>query len=158
MRLFRSQRGSSLVELLVGGLIAMIALGAIIQIQITGYRNNQHDEERFLAQTEALLGLDRIAQDIRMSMGPESITAAGIVLKLSATRSITYTYNSATREVLREEDGIQRVVGTQVEQLAFYTEQDGRTLRVEWTARLSDGTSHVLISKASPRLLTGGSN
>lgn len=157
MRLVGSERGSSLIELLVGGLIALIALGAIVSLQISAYRNQKADEDRFLAQAEAMQAMDLMARDIRASMGAAALAAGEITLQMSETSQITYTYRSATREVVRVEGGMARIIGTQVEQLAFYPEQNG-TLRVEWLSRLPDGTTHLLISKATPRLQAPGSS
>lgn len=151
MPLFRSQRGSSLIEMLVGGLIALIALGAIIQIQITAYRGSHADGERFAAQAEGLLGLDRITKDIRMST-QATLTGSGITLQQSEGRLISYIYRSESGVVIRTEGGVEQVIGTQVERLSFLPEQGGRSMRVEWLARLSDGSTHLLVSKASPRV------
>lgn len=161
MRLIRSQAGSSLVEVLVGGLIALLALGAIIQIQITGYRNNKSDEDHFVLQSEALIALEQITKDIRMSSGTQEFTAGSnaVTLNMGGTRTIAYTYRGNTREVVRTEaGGAPKVIGTQVERIAFYPEQNGRTLRVEWLARTPRGLTYEMISRASPRLQTGGSN
>lgn len=152
-----SQAGSSLVELIVGGAIALIALGAIISMQISGYRYQQHDEDRFVVQMESANALDRIARDLRMASAVTGLSpgASDITLTVGG-RTVTYGHRSATGEVVRTENGAEQVVGHRVELLAFYLEGSGRTVRVEWLARLPDGTTYLLVTRAVPRVHPGG--
>lgn len=151
-----SQAGSSLVELIVGGAIALIALGAIIAIQISGYRYQQSDEDRFAVQMESATALDRITRDLRMASAVTGLTSGeGNITLTVGGRTVTY-HRSATGEVVRTENGAEQVVGHQVELLAFYLEGSGGTVRVEWLARLPDGTTYLLVSKAAPRVHPGG--
>ncbi|MFZ5825197.1 MAG: PilW family protein [Bacillota bacterium] len=151
-----SQAGSSMVELIVGGAIALIVLGVIISMQISGYRYQKNDEERFVVQMESATALDRLTRDLRMAsavtLGPggSSITLAG------SGASISYSHSSGTGEVVRTENGVQQVVGQHVESLAFYLEGSARTVRIEWLARLPDGTTYLLVSRAAPRVYSGG--
>jgi Tfp pilus assembly protein PilV len=153
-RLLPSQAGSTLVELLVGSVIALVAIGALVQIQLTSYRSYQADTARFTAQAEASIALDRISRDIRMSSSA-AFTDGGNSLTLTIDgQSVTYTYRSATRDVVRTQSGRDEVLGRNVERIAFFRETNGLTVRTEWTARLSDGAAYVVISQATPRVRT----
>ncbi len=148
--LWKSQAGTSLIELLVGGAIALLAIGAIIQLQITAYRSQHADESLFLAQSEAMNGLDRIVRDIRMA---SSISVAGSSVALHVDGAVVqYHLDTGTGQVIRTENGVDQALGGQVESLRFTEEGGGRTVRVEWLARLADGSTYLLESRASPRI------
>ncbi|MFZ5817986.1 MAG: PilW family protein [Bacillota bacterium] len=152
---WRSQTGSSLIELLVGGAIALIAFGVIISMQIDSYRAYRSDELRFAVETEAATALDRITRDLRMASAVAGIGTSEVTLTVGG-QPVVYRHESGSQEVVRIEEGVERVIGRQVEQMGFFLEGDGRTVRVEWLARLPDGGTFLLISKASPRVRAGG--
>lgn len=152
-----SQAGSTLVELIVGGAIALIALGVMISMQISAYRYQRSDEDRYVIQTESAAGLDILARDLRMASAVTELTPGGSSITLTVgSQTIAYSRHSEIGEVVRTQNGTEQVVGRQVELLAFYPEGSGRTVRVEWLARLPDGTTYLLVSKVSPRVSPGG--
>jgi len=151
--LWKSQAGTSLIELLVGGAIALIAVGAVIQLQITAYRSQRVDEARFRAQSEAMIALDRLSRDIRMAT-EISVGGGSIAVRIGA-ETIQYSLRTDTHQVIRTENTIDQVVGEQVESLTFTSELGGAQVRVEWLARLPDGSTYLLESTASPRIQTG---
>lgn len=149
MQLHREE-GTTLTELLVGSLIALITLGAIVALQITAYRSSGQDTARFEAQNEAGVGLEKLVRDLRMASAA-TFTDGGPEIELTVGAR-TIRYGQRDRQVVRTESGRDQVIGNQVEQLSFFNENGGRTVRVEWIARLPNGSAYVLTSSASPRI------
>lgn len=149
MQLHREE-GTTLTELLVGSLIAVIALGAIVALQIAAYRSSGQDTARFEAQSEAGVALEKVVKDLRMASAV-TFTEGGTAIELKVgAPTVRYWQNGS--QVIRSEGGRDQVIGNQVEVLSFYSENGGRTVRVEWIARLPNGTAYVLTSSASPRV------
>lgn len=151
-----SQAGSSLIELIVGGAIALLALGVIIQMQISGYRYQQRDEDRFVVQMKSASALDHLSRDLRMASSAQFVQGGNSISLMVGGNAVVYSHNAASGQVVRSEDGLQQVIGQRVERIAFYTEGNGPTIRVEWMARLPDGTTYLLESRVSPRVHAGG--
>lgn len=154
-RPIRDQDGSSLIELVVGGAISLIVLGAIISLQIRAYHFQHADDSRFRVQMEAANGLERIVQDVRSA---SQVILAGSdctgELQLTVgTQAITYRREAATQVVTRSEGGQPpRTIAERVECLRF--DQDGGTLSIEWRGAPAQGQTFTLTAKVSHRVTT----
>jgi len=154
MEHLRNQEGSSLIELVVGGVIALIVVGAIISLQIDAYRYQHADSSRYEVQLEAANGLERIVQEVR-SATQVSLSGAECsgVLSLNADGVLlVYSRDPDSRRVMRSDPTGSRVIGEQVDCLAF--REDRGTLEVTWTGAPANGSAFTLRSTVSPRVTT----
>lgn len=147
----RSEAGATLLELLVGSAVALIALGAIIRLLTGGYRAERLDQERYLAQSQASLAVEQIVRDVR-SAGAATLTEEGSLVLASGGRSIIYSFDPAAQLVSRSVDGVERPLGGRTQQVLFAREPDGRTIRLEWTACLPGEATYRIVSRAVPRV------
>lgn len=149
----QSQAGSSLVELVVGAAIALIALGAILALQIRTYHFQRADSRRFVTQMEAVNALDRLVADLRTASaieGLESGEGSSITLVMEGRR-ITYSFEADRDQVVRLEGGRSQILGQGVDSFHLVQTAD-RTIQIEWVGRLVNGGTYHVSSSGLPRL------
>jgi Tfp pilus assembly protein PilV len=85
-RLYRNERGFTLVEALASMSILMTVMGGLTALMVSGTKAEVDMNRRFQAQTEARLGLDRLRRDVHCSynLSPTG-TSATVVLSMSAS-------------------------------------------------------------------------
>lgn len=147
----KTQAGMTLVEMMVGAAIALLALFAVVDLEFTGWKLFRSDGDRFSKQAGSALALDRFLMEARLGVAASVPDPRRVVLTLP-TGTVTYSFNPATAELLRTQGGQSRAVAREITDMTFAMENGGRTVRVEVTATLQSGSPYRNVSRATLRL------
>lgn len=147
----RGARGSTLVELLVGSAIALLALMAVANMEMSAWKYQKVDEARFAIRAESAATMDRLLAEVRQASRAAVPEPSVLTLELPGG-TVTYRWNKATGELLREDRAGQRQAGRQVADARFVLEAGGRTLLVDLKAVTTDGAEYRLTSRATLRI------
>ncbi len=150
-RLKHDQRGATLIELLVGLAIGVMVLFAVTDLEISSWRLQVLDDDRFVKQSQASLVADRIASDVREATAVILVDGSAEIQLSQPAGTITYSFDASRGEVIRRSPSGSQLAGREILALAFARENDGKTVRAEITCRLRDGAQYRLISRAVPR-------
>lgn len=150
-RILRESRGATLVEMLVGISIMVLLLFAAADIEISAWRLQVQDEDRYMKQSHASLVADRFAADVRQAVAVVLVDGADRVQFTLPTGQVTYHFDAARGEVIRQSAASSMVAGREIGALAFYREAGSRAIRIEVTAGLRDGSTYRVITRAVPR-------
>jgi len=97
----RSERGFTLVELVTSMTILLVVLSGITAAFVSGSRAQSDTEQRFDAQTQLRLGVDRLRREIHSACSASTSSASSVTLLMPSdcsTTSVTWcTQGSGSR-------------------------------------------------------------
>ncbi len=107
----RSNRGLTIIELLVGISLLIIVVGTTYEFLMSSQRAALTTRDSFMAQSQLRAGVDNITDEIRWADRVTAASATSVTLSIPQSTpfsagpySVTFAYNSGTRTVTRQQD------------------------------------------------------
>lgn len=151
----RSQRGFSLVELIVATALSAMILAGVLSAFVMLGRNSYNAGSYSVMEAEARRALEMFSEDARMSSDITWANDQSITLKVvtsSGTTDVVYAYNSSNKKFTRTAGGKILTLVSDVSEFAYrrYKIVNG----VEYTAGNNDETKQIQITLRSIRRRT----